>query len=127
MHGQEVEVRPLLEESFRENEAYLFGIDLFNHDYFWESHVWWEALWHLTGRKGKTADFLKGLIKLSAAGVKEELNQEAPALGHIQRCKEVWLPLANEEEIWFGLNLKMILRELENQSLKKCHKPLLKF
>jgi hypothetical protein len=53
-----------------ESEAYLFGFDLFNHGYFWEAHVWWEALWHAHARKGEVADLLRALIRLAAAGVK---------------------------------------------------------
>jgi len=45
-------------------------IDLFNGGYYWESHVALESLWIACGRKGIVADFLKGLIKLAAAGVK---------------------------------------------------------
>src|SRR5947209_1764288 len=43
---------------------YQVGIDLFNHGYYWEAHEVWEGLWHACGRKGMTADFLKGLIRL---------------------------------------------------------------
>jgi hypothetical protein len=50
--------------------AYLRGIDLFNFGYWWESHEAWEGLWRACGRRGPAADFLKGLIKLAAAGVK---------------------------------------------------------
>ena len=49
---------------------YLYGIDLFNHGYYWEAHDAWESVWLACGQKGVTADFLKGLIKLAAAGVK---------------------------------------------------------
>ena len=38
---------------------YLYGIDLFNGGYYWESHVAWEGLWMACGRKGMAADFLK--------------------------------------------------------------------
>jgi predicted metal-dependent hydrolase len=57
-------------DNWHTNRAYLYGIDLFNHGYYWEAHEAWEGLWHLRGRKGTTADFVKGLIKLAAAGVK---------------------------------------------------------
>lgn len=43
---------------------------MFNHGYYWEAHEAWEAVWHAAGRKGLVADYLKGLIKLAAAGVK---------------------------------------------------------
>src|SRR6059058_3393109 len=69
--GVRAESAEALEEpTFRDNATYLYAIDLFNHGFFWEAHEAWEALWHAAGRKGRTADFLKGLIKLAAAGVK---------------------------------------------------------
>jgi len=70
-HGQpEPTVSPLDPAAPFDSEAYLFGFDLFNHGYFWESHVWWEALWHAHGRTGDIADLLRALIRLAAAGVK---------------------------------------------------------
>ena len=71
MHGTEHETPlPLVPESWQESPEYLYGIDLFNHGYYWEAHEAWEALWLAAGRHGSVADFLKGLIKLAAAGVK---------------------------------------------------------
>jgi len=70
-HGQpEPTVSPLDPAAPLDSEAYLYGFDLFNHGYFWESHVWWEALWHAHGRKGDVAELLRALIRLAAAGVK---------------------------------------------------------
>lgn len=48
----------------------MYGIDLFNHGYYWEAHEVWEGLWHVCGRTGTAATFFKGLIKLAASGVK---------------------------------------------------------
>jgi uncharacterized protein len=50
--------------------TWLHGVDLFNHGYYWEAHEAWEALWHQCGRTGLTADLLRALIRLAAAGVK---------------------------------------------------------
>ena len=47
-----------------------YGVDLFHAGYYWEAHEVWESLWHAVGHHGPTADLLKGLIKLAAAGVK---------------------------------------------------------
>ncbi len=47
---------------------YLYGIDLFNHGFFWEAHEVWEGLWHACGRRGPTALFLQALINMAAAG-----------------------------------------------------------
>ena len=74
--------------------TYLFGIDLFNAKFYWESHEQWEAVWHAVGRKtsGDMADFLKGLIKLSAAGVKL-LHLEGRPIGvsrHLRRAADLF-------------------------------------
>ena len=60
--------RPL--GDWRLDETWRFGVDLYNHGYFWEAHEAWEALWHGEGRRGDVADFLKGLIQTTAAHVK---------------------------------------------------------
>ncbi len=49
---------------------YLYGIDLFNHGFFWEAHEAWEGLWVACGRRGATATYLQALINLAAAGFK---------------------------------------------------------
>src|SRR5712692_3032494 len=68
------------------NRAYLCGIDLFNHGYYWEAHETWEGLWHQCGRKGTTADYLKALIKLAAARVKHLAGTPRGVKSHSQRA-----------------------------------------
>lgn len=46
---------------------YLYGVDLFNHRFFWEAHENWEPLWHLAGHKEAGGYFIKGLIQIAAA------------------------------------------------------------
>jgi hypothetical protein len=86
-------VEPPAEEltaaAFSTNETYLVAIDLFNHGYYWEAHEEWEQLWHLAGRKGATADFLKGLIKLAAAGVKLREGRATGVEQHARRAAEL--------------------------------------
>jgi len=62
------------------------GIDLFNAGYYWESHEVWEELWHACGRRGTTADLLRALIKLAAAGVKVREGQEHGVRTHARRA-----------------------------------------
>lgn len=71
------------------NRTFLYAIDLYNHEYFWESHVYFEALWNAHGRQGSVADFLKGLIKLGAAGVKVQVGQSKNAQEHFDRAIEL--------------------------------------
>lgn len=90
MEGQADPVAEKIDTAHPEQSQFLrFSIDLFNHGYFWESHVYFEALWNAHGRKGSEADFLKALIKLGAAGVKFSIGQKELALEHCERAKEL--------------------------------------
>jgi hypothetical protein len=105
--------RPLDPASWRTNENYLYAIDLFNHGYYWEAHEAWEGLWHAAGRRGPTADFLKGLIKLAAAGVKAREGRAAGVRQHAKRAGEL-LQKARHSEIQqegkgFGLPLDAVI------------------
>src|SRR5690348_12086299 len=71
LHGRPPErPAPIDPPRWQESRAYRHGVDLFNCGFYWEAHEVWEGLWHAAGRAGVTADFLKGLIQLAAAGVK---------------------------------------------------------
>jgi uncharacterized protein len=67
---------------------FLRGVALFDAGYYWEAHEVWEGLWHAEGRRGATADVLKGLIKLAAAGVKVREGREAGVRTHARRAEE---------------------------------------
>ena len=41
---------------------------LFNAGYYWEAHEVWEGLWHAYGRRGATADVLKGADQAGGRG-----------------------------------------------------------
>jgi uncharacterized protein len=91
------------------NRFYLFGIDLFNHGFYWEAHEAWESLWHKCGRRGTDADFLKGLIHLAAAGVKGLAETPRGVLSHSRRAavllRIVAAAFASSDGVHFGLRL----------------------
>jgi len=62
-------------ESWRENEEYLYGVDLYNHGYLWEAHEAWENLWHPAKHDAVQAGFLQGLIQCTAASLKIPMEQ----------------------------------------------------
>lgn len=72
------------------NPAFRFALDLFNHGYYWEAHEVWEGLWHVLGRTGTVADFLKGLIHLTAAGVKAREGRPNGVRRHAERARELF-------------------------------------
>ncbi len=49
---------------------YLYGIDLFNHGYWWEAHEALEAVWVAAGRQTETGLFIQGLIQVAVAHLK---------------------------------------------------------
>lgn len=75
---------PLAAE-WADRAEYRHGLDLFNHGYYWEAHEAWETLWNAAGRAGIAAEFLKGLIKLAAAGVKVRQNMPRGVRIHGER------------------------------------------
>jgi hypothetical protein len=95
------------------SQTYLYGIDLFNARYYWESHVEWESLWLACGRSGAVADFLKGLIKLAAAGVKHLEGKPAGVKSHACRAAVLWRAVAQivgpPAQSFLGLNLNQLI------------------
>ncbi len=92
----------------------MYGVDLFNLGYYWEAHEAWEELWNACDRSGCTADFLKGLIKLAAAGVKAREGKPRWAQRHTSRAADVFQQIASElddaEERYMGLCLSDLVR-----------------
>ena len=87
--------------------AFLCGVDLFNHGYYWEAHEAWESLWRACERSSPRAVFLKGLIHLAAAGVKVREGLPAGVLSHARRAEELFQQLtALPHE--FGLSLDQL-------------------
>jgi hypothetical protein len=87
-HAPELAPKPLDPERWFDCSEYLYAADLFNHDYYWEAHEAWEGLWIAAGRKGTTAEFLKGLIKLAASGVKVWQQRPSGVRRHAIRAME---------------------------------------
>lgn len=98
-------------ENYRDHEIYLFGLDLYNHQYFWEAHVYWEACWHKVGRKGTVANFLKSLILLSAGRLKDLLNQPEPASTHWLRSVELLESV--DSSSFMGIDTDKLKRDIE--------------
>ncbi|MEX2114732.1 MAG: DUF309 domain-containing protein [Pirellulales bacterium] len=102
---------PLDPANWGVSRDYLFGCDLFNHGYYWEAHEVWEGLWKACGRHGPTADFLKALIKLAAAGVKHREGRAAGVRRHAARAVELFEAVAGQikSSTYAGLDLQRVL------------------
>ncbi|OAI41171.1 hypothetical protein AYO40_03770 [Planctomycetaceae bacterium SCGC AG-212-D15] len=108
-HGESPEsAAPVDADDWRSSRAYLRGIDLFNHGYYWEAHEVWEMLWLAHGRKGAIADFLKALIQLAAAGVKAKEGIAEGVRRHALRAAEL-LHQESEGRL-LGMDIARLLR-----------------
>ncbi|MFZ4713166.1 MAG: DUF309 domain-containing protein [Bacteriovoracaceae bacterium] len=98
----------------QKNESLRYALDLFNHGYFWESHVYFEALWNAHGRIDDVAIFSQAMIKLGAAGVKLAINQDEAATGHLERAQELFVQLQTAHGTNFlGFSLNTILEQIK--------------
>jgi len=67
-------------DDWQHSDIYLYGIDLFNHGYWWEAHEALEAIWHAVGRKSETGQFIQGLIQIAVAHLKRHQGFDDVAL-----------------------------------------------
>lgn len=82
-----------VEESLS-SHVFRWGIDLFNHGYYWEAHEAWEPLWHAAKRSAQHRLFFKGLILLAAAGVKIREGKRVAAMRHATRAAALFRQVA---------------------------------
>jgi hypothetical protein len=66
----EPEVPHFEPQFWAQDREYLYGVDLFNHRYYWEAHEAWERVWHTCDKARTQGLFVQGLIQLSAALLK---------------------------------------------------------
>lgn len=103
-------VRPLVAESWADNRSYLLAIDYFNCGYYWEAHDEWERLWRASGPDETVGRFLKGLVKLSAAGIKVRERSIHGVRRHAASAGEVFADVAAEAgtDRYCGLEFTML-------------------
>jgi len=121
---EDPEPEPMNEKKPYESVDFLHAIDLFNHGFYWESHVWWEGLWHACGRSGIMGDFLKALIKLGAAGVKAKTKESKGVTLHSKRAQELFQGIMKQgTHHYAGFAIKDLLdysEEIEISAEKYC-------
>lgn len=107
--------RVLSPESWRINENYLYGVDLYNFAYFWEAHEAWEGLWHRAEDDYRL--FLQGLIQISAALIKRHMRMLKPlrtlSAAGSDKLREVQSRLEPPSETFMGINMGEFLSRLD--------------
>lgn len=95
---------------WQENRSYLLGLDFFNYGYYWEAHEEWERLSRHTNGDTPQGRFLKGLIKLAAAGVKVRERSVHGVRRHAASAGEVFADVAAEvgDDGFCGLDFTLL-------------------
>lgn len=85
------------------------GLQLYAAGFYWEAHEAWEGVWLQLGRTAPAALFVKGLIKLAAAGVKALEGNRSGVERHARRAADLlcesqiaghhWLKVARQLSI----------------------------
>ena len=116
-YGIDESTRPqiLYPDSWRTNEDYLYGVDLYNFAYWWEAHEAWEGLWHQAEDDYRL--FLQGLIQISAALIKHHMRMLRPirtlSTAGSDKLREVLSKLKPATESYMGINLNEFLSRLD--------------
>jgi len=96
--------------TWAENRSYLLALDYFNFGYYWEAHEEWERLLRASGVDTATGRFVKGLVKLSAAGLKVREQSIHGVRRHAASAGEVFADVAAEvdSECFCGLRFTLL-------------------
>lgn len=84
--GHSYNIQPTQVTVSLDSDEFAWGQDLFNHGYYWEAHEAWEALWQVAEKGSPMRALLKGLILLSASGVKIRERKRSAAMRHAGRA-----------------------------------------
>lgn len=116
------------QDVWRQSSMYLWGIDLFNHGFYWEAHEAWEGIWRQLDQQPAAANWCKGLIKLAATGVKVREGRLEGAQRHARRAAQLFESVnsASAEARFCGLSPSMLhpqaQRVAEQLDMATCRK-----
>jgi predicted metal-dependent hydrolase len=111
-HGRGLpEVTAFPPEAWRSSEDYLFGIDLYNHAYWWEAHEVLEELWHLAGHRTQQGQFLQGLIQLAAGLLHRFSEREGPFRVQVGRGIE---RLRTVPSVYMGVPVDQLIQAFQH-------------
>ena len=89
-------------EKWQRSEDYLYGIDLYNYAYWWESHEVFEAFWHAAGHDTEQGNFFQALIQIAAANLKRFIGYEQAAQN---LARSGLARLQNLPQLYMGINV----------------------
>lgn len=122
-HSYHVGPLPPATQASLDSDAFAWGQDLFNHGYYWEAHEAWEDLWQAAARGSAVRMLLKGLILVSAAGVKIREGKHNAALRHAGRAAALFRRLMTVQHSDFAPALGNFLAALADHAEATARTP----
>jgi hypothetical protein len=98
------------EQNWKTSERYLYAIDLFNLEYYWEVHEVLEILWMATGKMTPTAIFIQGLIQLSVAMLKKK---QLNSIGANRLSNKALPKLLSQKGTFLGIDVEKLIEEFK--------------
>lgn len=95
--------------AWRSSRLYLFGIDLYNLGYFWESHEAFEALWHAAGEASPEKRFFQAIIQVAASNLKYFMGADSAGRALAERALA---KLSDIPAAFMGLDVGALRAEL---------------
>ena len=98
-----VEYEHIVEKNLPKEDAIRYGISLFNHGKYWQSHEILESVWK--DSKGGEKDLLNGLILIAAAFVHDQKDEGNICISILQRAMK---KLENSNGTYFGIEVDKV-------------------
>lgn len=106
-YGKPEEVHPPWNpDEWKTIERYLYGIDLYNHAYFWEAHEALESLWRAAEPSSVKACFIQGLIQIAAANLHRRMGHNESALGQAEKGLSHLSTARSEGPTYMGIEIE---------------------
>ncbi len=67
--------RAALQGAKADAQAFRYGVDLFNHGFFWEAHEVWEAVWRAAPPNSGRRQGVRALIQMANALLKRDMKK----------------------------------------------------
>lgn len=105
-YGKPEEVHPSWNpDEWKTLERYLYGVDLYNYAYFWETHEALESLWRAAEPSSVKARFMQGLIQIAAASLHRHMGHTESALSQAEKGLGNLAAARSEGPVYMGIDV----------------------
>ena len=112
----------LTPDKWRANDAYLFGVDLYNFAFWWECHEIFEGFWRASGVQSQQGRFFQALIHVAAANLKACMGSPSSSNRLNKAALERFQVMP---QMYMGIDVRMFERDIHAYANGFCATPAL--